>query len=107
MAVSLFMLFDGLDQSLGDAVESNGVDGGLGGEYSSHGIGRHAGVIGSEGAGHVVGGRRVRRGATGGFVRHVGIGHGGVEDVEDDAADVRAGPISGTCRGVPCRRRHV
>ena len=68
--------------------KDNGVDGWLGGEYSSHGIGRHAGVVGSEGAGDVIGGWRVRRGATGGFVRHVGIRHGGVEDVEDNTADM-------------------
>jgi len=43
--MSLFMLFDGLDQSLGDAAEGDGVDGGLGGKYSSHGIGQHAGII--------------------------------------------------------------
>ena len=88
MPVSLFSLLDGFDQSFGDAVEGDGVDGWLGGEYSSHGIGRHAGVVWSEGVGHMVGGWRVRRGATGGLVRHVGIGHGGVEDVEDNTADV-------------------
>jgi len=50
----------------------------------------NTGVIGSKGVGHVVGGWRVRRGAMGGFVRHVGIGHGGrsIEDVENDAADM-------------------
>jgi len=36
----------------------------------------------------MVGGRRVRRGTTGGFVGHVSIGHGGVEDVDDDTADM-------------------
>ena len=45
MTVSLFMVFDGLDQSLGDAVEGDGVNGGLGGKYSSHSIGRHMGII--------------------------------------------------------------
>ena len=103
----LFSLFDGLDQSFGDAAEGDGIDRLLGGEYSSHSTGRHAGVVGSEDAGNLVGGWRVRRGATGGLVRHVGIGHGGVEDVKDDAADMQAGPIDGTCRGVPCRRRCV
>ena len=107
MPVSLFPLFDGLDQSFGDAAEGDGVDGWLGGEYSSHSIGRHAGIVGSKGAGHVIGGWRVRRGATGGFIGHVSIRHGGVEDAEDDAADVQAGPIDGTHRGVPCRRKHV
>jgi len=88
MPMSLFLFLDGLDQPFGDAAEGDGIDGWLTGEYSSHSIGQHAGVIGSEGAGHVVGGQRVRRGATGGFIGHVSIGHGGVEDVEDDAADV-------------------
>ena len=107
MAVSFFLLLDGFDHPFGDATEGDGVDRWLGGEYSCHSIGRHVGVIGSKGAGHVVGGQRVRRGAMGGFVGHVSIGHGGVEDVDNDAADVQAGPIDGTCRGVPCRRRHV
>jgi len=90
MAVSFFLLLDGLDQSFGDAAESDGVDGWLGGEYSSHSIGRHAGVIGGKDTRHVVGGWRVRRGAMGGFIGHVIIRHGcgGVEDVEDNVADV-------------------
>jgi len=107
MTVLFFPLLDGFDQPFGDTVEGDGVDGWLGGEYSSHSTGRHAGVVGSEDAGNLVGGWRVRRGATGGLVRHVGIGHGGVEDVKDDAANVRAGLIDGTGRGVPCRRRCV
>jgi len=88
VTMSFLLFFDGFDQPLGDAAEGDGVDGWLGGEYSSHSIGRHAGVIGSEGVGHMVGGQRVRRGAMGGFVGHVSIRHGGVEDVKDDTADV-------------------
>ena len=109
MAVSLLLLFDGFNQSLGNAVEGNGIDGGLGGKYSSHSIGQHLGVIGSKDARHVVGGWRVRRGATGGFIGHMGIRHGGrgVEDVKDDTADMQAEFIGGTRRGIPCRRRGV
>jgi len=107
MAVLFFSLFDGFNQSLGDAAEGDGIDGWLGGKYSCHSIGQHAGVIGSKGVRHIIGGWRVRRGATGGFVRHVGIGHGGIEDVEDNVADMQTGFIDGTSRGVPCRRRRV
>jgi len=60
--MSLFPFFDGFNQSFGDAAEGDGVNRWLGGEYSSYGIGQHAGVIGSKGIGHVVGGWRVRRG---------------------------------------------
>jgi len=90
VAVSLLLLFDGFDQPFGNAAEGDGVDGGLGGKYSSHSIGRHAGVVGGEDARHLVGGWRVRRGAIGGFIRHVGVRHGGgsIEDVEDDTTDV-------------------
>ena len=90
VAVSFFSLFDGLDQSLGDAAEGDGVDGWLGGKYSSHGIGRHVGIVGGEDARHLVGGWRVRRGAVGGFIGHMGVRHrgGSVEDVEDDATNV-------------------
>ena len=109
MAVSFFLLPDGLNQSFGDAVEGDGVDGWLGGKYSCHGIGRHAGVVRGEDTRHLVGGWRVRRGATGGVIGHVSIGHrgGSIEDVEDDATDVQARLIGGTCRDVPCRRRGV
>jgi len=86
----LFLLLDGFNQSFGDAVEGDGIDGWLGGEYSSHGIGRHAGVVGGKDARHLVRGWRVRRGTTGGFIRHVGVRHGGrsVEDVKDNATDM-------------------
>jgi len=88
MPMTFFSLFDGCDQSFGDTAEGDGIDGGLAGKYSSHSIGRHMGVVGGEDARHLVGGWRVRRRATGGFVRHVGIGHGGIEDVKNDAADM-------------------
>jgi len=90
VAVLLLSLFDGLDQSLGNAAEGDGIDGGLGGKYSSHGIGRHAGIVGGEDMRHLVGGWRVRRGATGGFIGHVGVRHGGrgIEDVKDDTTDM-------------------
>jgi len=39
MAVLFFLLFDGFDQSFGNAAEGDGIDGWLGGKYSSHGIG--------------------------------------------------------------------
>jgi len=37
--MSFFSLLDSFDQSFGDAAEGDGIDRGLGGEYSSHGIG--------------------------------------------------------------------
>ena len=90
MAVSLFSLLDGFDQSFGNTTEGDGINGWLGGEYSSHSIGRHAGVIGGKDAGQLIGGWRVRRGATGGFIGHMGVRHGGrsIEDIKDDAADI-------------------
>jgi len=109
MAILLFSLLDGCDQSFGNAAEGNSVNRWLDGKYSIYGIGQHAGIVGGKDARHLVGGWRVRRGAMGGFIRHVGVRHGGgsVEDIENDAADVQAGPISGTCRDIPCRRRGV
>ena len=56
MPMLFFLLFDSFNQPFGDAAEGDGIDGWLGGKYSSHGIGRHVGVIGSESAGHVIGG---------------------------------------------------
>ena len=90
MAVSLLSLLDSFNQSFGDATEGDGVDGWLGGKYSSHSIGRHMGVVRGKDARHLIGGQRVRRGATGGFIGHMGVRHGDriVEDVKDDATDV-------------------
>lgn len=39
MPMFLLMLLDGVDKALGNAVESDGIDGFLGGKYSCHGIG--------------------------------------------------------------------
>jgi len=39
MPMLFFSLLDGLDQSFGDVAEGDGVDRGLGGKYSCHGIG--------------------------------------------------------------------
>jgi len=90
MAVSLLSLLDGFNQSFGDTAEGDGIDGWLGGKYSSHSIGQHAGIVGGEDARHLVGGWRVRRVAMGGFIGHMGVRHGGrsIEDIEDDATDM-------------------